>query len=62
LFTNYCEGLDQQHKQVTCQLWDREFESPDARSTEGSAEGSTGGSIARSHDGKRRLTPPPWER
>jgi hypothetical protein len=23
-FTNYCEGLDQQHKQVTCQLWDRE--------------------------------------
>ena len=23
-FTNYCEGLDQKHKQVTCQLWDRE--------------------------------------
>ena len=22
-FTNYCEGLDQKHKQVTCQLWDR---------------------------------------
>jgi len=21
--TNYCEGLDQQHKQVTCRLWDR---------------------------------------
>src|SRR2546422_894860 len=21
-FTNYCEGLDQQHKQVTCKLWD----------------------------------------
>src|SRR5205823_3956211 len=20
-FTNYCEGLDQQHKQVTCKLW-----------------------------------------
>ncbi len=23
LFTNYCEALDQQHRQVTCQLWDR---------------------------------------
>ena len=23
-FTNYCEGLDQRHKQVTCKLWDRE--------------------------------------
>jgi 2,4-dienoyl-CoA reductase-like NADH-dependent reductase (Old Yellow Enzyme family) len=22
-YTNYCEGLDQQHKQVTCKLWDR---------------------------------------
>jgi 2,4-dienoyl-CoA reductase-like NADH-dependent reductase (Old Yellow Enzyme family) len=22
-FTNYCEGLDQMHKQVTCKLWDR---------------------------------------
>ncbi len=22
-FTNYCEGLDQHHKQVTCKLWDR---------------------------------------
>ncbi|HEX6105132.1 MAG TPA: hypothetical protein VFZ26_06070 [Gemmatimonadales bacterium] len=24
VFTNYCEGLDQVHKQVTCKLWDRE--------------------------------------
>ncbi len=24
-FTNYCEGLDQQHKQVTCKLWDRDW-------------------------------------
>ena len=24
-YTNYCEGLDQKHKQVTCQLWDRDF-------------------------------------
>ena len=23
-FTNYCEGLDQKHKTVTCQLWDKE--------------------------------------
>ena len=23
-FTNYCEALDAQHKQVTCKLWDRE--------------------------------------
>src|SRR5262249_12030068 len=22
-FTNYCEALDQHHKQVTCQLWDK---------------------------------------
>jgi len=22
-FTNYCEALDQRHKQVTCKLWDR---------------------------------------
>jgi hypothetical protein len=51
IYTNYCEGLDQQHKQVTCQLWDREFESADMSS-----------SIARSHDEKRRLLPPPWRR
>jgi hypothetical protein len=23
-FTNYCEALDQAHKEVTCQRWDRE--------------------------------------
>jgi 2,4-dienoyl-CoA reductase-like NADH-dependent reductase (Old Yellow Enzyme family) len=23
VYTNYCEALDQQHKQVTCKLWDR---------------------------------------
>src|SRR5207237_6446573 len=45
-FTNYCEGLDQRHKQVTCKLWDRvEVDAPDAR-------------LAR--DGKRRLSPPSW--
>ncbi|MEM9072306.1 MAG: NADH:flavin oxidoreductase [Myxococcota bacterium] len=47
LFTNYCEGLDQKHKAVTCQLWDRDFDAPDP----------TG---QRSRDGKRRLVAPPW--
>ena len=51
IYTNYCEGLDQHHKQVTCQLWDRDFEIPDP--------GSKDGTIRRSQDGKRRLVPPP---
>jgi dimethylglycine catabolism A len=47
-FTNYCEGLDQRHKQVTCKLWDRvELDAP---------------GVPRSSDGKRRLTAPPWRR
>ncbi len=46
IFTNYCEGLDQMHKQVTCQLWDRlELETP---------------GVPRSPDGKRRLVAPAW--
>jgi 2,4-dienoyl-CoA reductase-like NADH-dependent reductase (Old Yellow Enzyme family) len=45
-FTNYCEGLDQKHKQVTCKLWDR--------------VAVHGGDAALSHDGKRRLTAPAW--
>jgi 2,4-dienoyl-CoA reductase-like NADH-dependent reductase (Old Yellow Enzyme family) len=29
-FTNYCEALDQRHKQVTCKLWDRQgLDEPD---------------------------------
>jgi len=44
LFTNYCEGLDQKHKEVTCQLWDREFGPGDA--------------VPMSRDGKRRLLAP----
>lgn len=45
-YTNYCEGLDQKHKQVTCQLWDRlELDEPGLR---------------RSRDGRRRLVAPPW--
>jgi len=54
IYTNYCEGLDQRHKQVTCQLWDRELELPDP--------GAEDGSVRRSHDGKRRLVAPPWRR
>ena len=46
VFTNYCEGLDQKHKQVTCQLWDRH------------ALDEPGVKLA--SDGKRRLTPPEW--
>jgi len=51
IYTNYCEGLDQKHRQVTCQLWDRSMETPDAK-----------GEIRLSIDGKRRLNAPPWER
>ena len=53
-FTNYCEGLDQSHRQVTCQLWDRDFALADPRAPLGSAP-------QRSSDGKRRLTAPPWD-
>jgi len=53
LYTNYCEGLDQKHVAVTCQLWDREFDAPDARAEPGAA-------VRRTADGKRRLEPPAW--
>jgi 2,4-dienoyl-CoA reductase-like NADH-dependent reductase (Old Yellow Enzyme family) len=44
VFTNYCEGLDQMHKQVTCKLWDRvNLDEP---------------GITMSDDGRRRLVPP----
>jgi dimethylglycine catabolism A len=46
LFTNYCEGLDQKHKQVTCKLWDR------------AALDEPGTLLSR--DGKRRLAAPAW--
>jgi hypothetical protein len=48
-YTNYCEGLDQRHKQVTCRLWDRRLEPRDV-----------GGGLSMSSDGKRRLLAPPW--
>ncbi len=45
-YSNYCEGLDQKHKQVTCELWDRAaLDSSDA---------------VLATDGKRRLTAPQW--
>jgi 2,4-dienoyl-CoA reductase-like NADH-dependent reductase (Old Yellow Enzyme family) len=45
-YNNYCEALDQKHKPVTCQLWDRE--DVDAAGVKLTA------------DRKRRLTAPPW--
>jgi dimethylglycine catabolism A len=46
-YTNYCEALDQAHRQVTCKLWDRkELDEPE---------------IAFAADGRRRLLPPEWK-
>jgi 2,4-dienoyl-CoA reductase-like NADH-dependent reductase (Old Yellow Enzyme family) len=46
-YTNYCEGLDQKHKPVTCKLWDHvDIENPATR---------------RTSDGKRRATAPAWD-
>jgi 2,4-dienoyl-CoA reductase-like NADH-dependent reductase (Old Yellow Enzyme family) len=47
-FTNYCEGLDQKHHQVTCKLWDRvDLDEPD---------------IKLDVEVKRRLVAPRWRR
>jgi 2,4-dienoyl-CoA reductase-like NADH-dependent reductase (Old Yellow Enzyme family) len=47
-YTNYCEALDQMHKQVTCKLWDHQnLDEP---------------AISISEDGKRRLLPPHWRK
>ena len=47
-YTNYCEALDQAHRQVTCKLWDRkELDEP---------------GIALAEDGRRRLLAPKWRR
>jgi 2,4-dienoyl-CoA reductase-like NADH-dependent reductase (Old Yellow Enzyme family) len=46
VFTNYCEGLDQVHKPVTCKLWDH-LELDD--------------DMPRTADGRRRLLAPAWE-
>jgi 2,4-dienoyl-CoA reductase-like NADH-dependent reductase (Old Yellow Enzyme family) len=47
-YTNYCEGLDQNHKQVTCKLWDR---------VDLDEEG-----VTLDVTGKRRLLAPRWKR
>ncbi len=45
-YTNYCEALDQAHRQVTCKLWDRkELDEP---------------GVAMASDGRRRLLAPKW--
>ncbi len=47
VFTNYCEGLDQVHKPVTCKLWDHlDLDADDT---------------PRTADGRRRLVAPAWE-
>ncbi len=47
IFTNYCEGLDQMHKQVTCQLWDREdLDEP---------------GVTLANENRRRLIAPKWQ-
>lgn len=45
-YTNYCEALDQAHRQVTCKLWDRkQLDEP---------------GVAIAADGRRRLLAPRW--
>src|SRR5437773_159886 len=47
-YTNYCEALDQAHRQVTCKLWDRkELDEP---------------GIPMASDERRRLLTPGWKR
>ena len=46
-YTNYCEALDQAHRQVTCKLWDR--------------KGLDEPAIPMASDGRRRLLPPEWK-
>jgi dimethylglycine catabolism A len=48
-YTNYCEALDQRHREVTCELWDREGLGVADRSR-----------AALAADGKRRLIAPDW--
>ena len=48
VYSNYCEALDTRHKQVTCELWDRQD-----RDLPG---------VTLSDDGRRRLLPPKWIR
>jgi 2,4-dienoyl-CoA reductase-like NADH-dependent reductase (Old Yellow Enzyme family) len=64
VFTNYCEGLDQVHKPVTCKLWDRV-----GGAARGSgAAGRRGGNTPETPTGRepltadgRRMVAPAWE-
>lgn len=47
VFTNYCEGLDQVHKPVTCKLWDH--------------VGLDEPGVTLTADGRRRLVAPLWQ-
>ncbi|GAA6153660.1 NADH:flavin oxidoreductase [Pseudoteredinibacter isoporae] len=47
-YSNYCERLDQNHQEVTCNLWDKS-----GRDEEG---------VTLSQDGRRRLIAPAWKR
>ena len=47
-YTNYCEALDQAHREVTCKLWDRvDLDEPGIETVD---------------EGRRRLLAPKWER
>ena len=46
-YTNYCEGLDQLHREVTCKKWDKVFGPGDE-------------DVPRAADARRRLIAPPW--
>ena len=65
-YTNYCEGLDQRHKQVTCRLWDRLLDEPanpplgPGSSAAGHPATAPGAGPRMSSDGRRRLLAPPW--
>ena len=55
-FTNYCEGLDQRHKQVTCKLWDRDLDpdDPGVRLRERRAAAARASRLAAAGRGGRR--------
>ena len=60
-FTNYCEALDQRHKQVTCKLWDRvALDEPDVRARPHRPPPPDGAEMVKPIDGmvKPMFTPP----
>ncbi|MCV6613930.1 MAG: NADH:flavin oxidoreductase, partial [Cellvibrionaceae bacterium] len=46
-YSNYCERLDQNHQEVSCNLWDK--------------QGRDEPGVKLSKDGRRRLIAPPWK-